>query len=237
MNDMFLFRRKALHWFGLFMNARAIIATIPPLRGARGVLPISSAKSIAGCKHLQRGARKSNEVVVRENTPLKGGIVLWLFAAMFSLLFVITSASFAQSSNADSLRAQESISLAPIQPKKSPNGAVLRSLLVPGWGQYYNGQKWKAALVCAAELGELGTAIYWHRESKRVNDDHFKLVYEDYRNAAYWFLAGTIILSMLDAYVDAQLSDFDESPSLDDRTLGALAPPQPVLALRVKIRL
>lgn len=159
------------------------------------------------------------------------------FAILFALLFTITSTSFAQSSNTDSLRTQKSISLAPIKPKKSPNGAVLRSLLVPGWGQYYNGQKLKAAIVFAAEVGEIGTAIYWHRESKRVNDERFKIVYEDYRNAAYWFLAGTILLSMLDAYVDAQLSDFDESPSLDDRTLGALAPPQPVLALRFKIRL
>ena len=153
------------------------------------------------------------------------------------IMLALSSISFSQSTNTDSLRVQESIALTPIKPKKNPNGAVLRSLLVPGWGQYYNGQKWKAALVCAAEVGEIGTAIYWHRESKRVNDDRYKLIYEDYRNAAYWFLAGTILLSMLDAYVDAQLYDFDESPNLDDRTLGLLAPPQPLLAIRLKIRL
>lgn len=156
---------------------------------------------------------------------------------MLALVFAIASSSFAQSTNADSLRVQESISLAPTKPKKNPNGAVLRSLLVPGWGQYYNGQKWKAALVCAAEVSEVGVAIFWHRESKRVNDARYKLIYEDYRNAAYWFLAGTIVLSMLDAYVDAQLSDFDESPELEGRTLGELAPPPPIFAIRLKIRL
>jgi hypothetical protein len=156
---------------------------------------------------------------------------------MSALLFAISSASFAQSSNTDSLRTQEPISLAPIKPKKNPNGAVLRSLLVPGWGQYYNGQKWKAALVCAAEIGEIGTAIYWHRESKRVNDARYKLIYEDYRNAAYWIFAGTIILSMLDAYVDAQLSDFDESPSLSALPEMSAANQSCALLIKLKIRL
>ncbi len=168
---------------------------------------------------------------------MKALVPFALACAFLLASFSFSPNAFAQTTTNDSLRAQESIALTPIKPKKNPNGAVLRSLLVPGWGQYYNGQKWKAALVAAAELGEIGTAIYWNRESKRVNDDRYKLIYEDYRNAAYWFLAGTIILSMLDAYVDAQLYDFDESPSLDDRTLGLLAPPQPVLALRLKIRL
>ncbi len=220
---MFLFKRKTPRWFDLVMKVQTITTIIPPLRGARGVLPIA-------CSHAKNTPR----------APLKGGIVSWQFAiacAFFLASFSFSPNAFAQATTPDSLRAQESISLAPIKPKKNPNAAVLRSLLVPGWGQYYNGQKWKAALVAAAELGEIGTAIYWHRESKRVNDDHFKLVYEDYRNAAYWFLAGTIILSMLDAYVDAQLSDFDESPSLDDRTLGTLAPPPTLLAIRFKIRL
>lgn len=217
-------RGKVASRFSIAMKHRACSPIIPPLRGARGVLSITS--TIA-----------HDEVIIPKNTPLKGGIVSWRFAMMCILLFALPYISFAQSSNPDSLRVQEPASFAPIKPKKNPNGAVLRSLLVPGWGQYYNGQKLKAAIVFAAEVGEIGTAIYWHRESKRVNDPHFKLVYEDYRNAAYWFLAGTIILSMLDAYVDAQLSDFDESPSLDDRTLGALAPPQPMLALRLKIRL
>lgn len=168
---------------------------------------------------------------------MKALVPFALACAFLLASFSFSPNAFAQVSTTDSLRAQEVISLTPTKPKKNPNGAVLRSLLVPGWGQYYNGQKWKAALVSAAEVTEIGFAIFWHRESKRVNDERYKLIYEDYRNTAYWFLAGTIILSMLDAYVDAQLSDFDESPSLDDRTLGALAPPQPLLAIRLKIRL
>ena len=101
--------------------------------------------------------------------------------------------------------------------KKSPTGAVLRSLAFPGWGQFYNGQKIKAALVFGAEAAIIGTAIYWNQQlkkAKEVMDEDLIFIYRDNRNLAYWFLAGTIVLSMLDAYVDAQLSDFDEDPSL-----------------------
>lgn len=223
MNGMFLFRKKTQLGSTQFKKASAITPQIPSLSGARGVLPIACTNA--------------------KNTPLaplKGGMICWrrvMLCAFCLANFLFSTNTIAQISNADSTRTQASISLAPIKPKKSPNGAVLRSLLVPGWGQYYNGQKWKAALVCAAELGEIGTAIYWHRESKRVNDQNFKLIYEDYRNAAYWFLAGTVLLSMLDAYVDAQLADFDESPSLSARDPSGRHEPLPLFAVRFKIRL
>ncbi|NUO83836.1 hypothetical protein HUU05_27485, partial [candidate division KSB1 bacterium] len=68
-------------------------------------------------------------------------------------------------------------------------------------------------------------------------DQANQLLYEDWRNGCYWGLAALIVYSMLDAYVDAQLSDFDESPELEGRTLGELAPPPPIFAIRLKIRL
>jgi hypothetical protein len=98
--------------------------------------------------------------------------------------------------------------------RSSPRSVMLRSLAVPGWGQYYNRQYIKAALVCGAEVGLVTTAIYWNQRAKRTNDREDKLFYQDYRNTANWFLLGTVLLSMLDAYVDASLSDFDESPDL-----------------------
>ncbi|MDZ7363717.1 MAG: DUF5683 domain-containing protein [candidate division KSB1 bacterium] len=104
--------------------------------------------------------------------------------------------------------------------KKSPRGAMLRSLAVPGWGQYYNRQYFKAALVFGAEAGLVATAIYWNNKANSASDRNSKLFYQNNRNTANWFLLGTILLSMLDAYVDASLSDFDESPDL------SLAPAQ-----------
>jgi len=103
--------------------------------------------------------------------------------------------------------------------KSSPRRVMLRSLAVPGWGQYYNRQYFKAALVCGGEVGLVIASIYWNQRAKGTNDREDKLFYQDYRNTANWFLLGTVLLSMLDAYVDASLADFDESPDL------SLAPP------------
>jgi hypothetical protein len=98
--------------------------------------------------------------------------------------------------------------------KKSPTGAMLRSLLVPGWGQFYNGKYFKAALVLGAETGLIATAIYWNQKASHANNQIDRRFYQRNRNTANWWLAGTILLSMLDAYIDAYLSDFDESPDL-----------------------
>lgn len=149
-------------------------------------------------------------------------------------MLLLATAS-AQTPAADSSRVPgDTTAIAP-QSKKSPTAAVLRSLAIPGWGQYYNGQKIKAAIVLAAEIGEIGTAIYWDRQAKKTSDPEAKFIYQDYRNQALWFLAGTIVLSMLDAYVDAHLADFDESPSLQNP--GAGLPAQTGFAIRWQIRL
>ncbi|MDZ7267356.1 MAG: DUF5683 domain-containing protein [candidate division KSB1 bacterium] len=135
----------------------------------------------------------------------------------------------AQTGAADSL--QQPAAASPR--KKSPTGAALRSLVIPGWGQYYNGQKIKAGLALAGEVGLLGTALYWNSragEARQRGDQANQLLYEDWRNGCYWGLAALIVYSMLDAYVDAQLSDFDESPVL-------AASPAPAVMLRFKFRL
>jgi hypothetical protein len=159
-----------------------------------------------------------------------------LLLAVFSAVPVA-----AQTGAADSLRIAGIDSVSgvpkPVNKKKNPTGAAFRSLAIPGWGQYYNGQKIKAALVMAAELGEIGTAIYWNMRAKETSDPEEQFIYKDYRNQAYWFLAGTILLAMLDAYVDAHLADFDEGPSLQENNAGAALPPDTRFAIRMQIRL
>jgi len=110
---------------------------------------------------------------------------------------------------------------------KNPTGALLRSLALPGWGQLYNEQYIKSALVLAAEGLLVAGAIVEHQ---RAEDDH--AVYEDLsrsdavreaawlrysrrvdkRNAYLWYYAGFKFLSLIDAYVDAHLYHFDEGP-------------------------
>jgi len=105
------------------------------------------------------------------------------------------------------------------QKRSSPRSVMLRSLAVPGWGQYYNRQYLKAALAFGAEAGLVVTSIYWSQQANKTSDQDSRLIYIDYRNQARWWLLATVLFSMLDAYVDASLSDFDESPDL------SLAPP------------
>ncbi len=154
----------------------------------------------------------------------------WLYccaAVVFSLGLGDFHYSRAQTVAGDSASVRPTI-------KKSPRGAILRSLAVPGWGQYYNRQYFKAALAFGAEAGLVATAIYWNNKANAASDRESKLFYQNNRNTANWFLLGTILLSMLDAYVDASLADFDESPDL------SLAPAQMVnhgIGVRLTIKM
>jgi hypothetical protein len=97
---------------------------------------------------------------------------------------------------------------------KSPTGAMLRSLAVPGWGQWYNGKKFKAVLAAGGELGLVVDAIWLNQMAVRATNEYDRLYYQDNRSLAIWWLAGVILFSMADAYVDAHLYKFDESPVL-----------------------
>ena len=107
---------------------------------------------------------------------------------------------------------------------KSPTAAVLYSIL-PGGGQIYTRQYFKAALFIGAAGFFAGQTVYYHtRFSERADElqatpatdaarrDLLRRQREFYRdnrdlNAAYFI--GVQILSMIDAYVGAHLFDFD----------------------------
>ena len=119
---------------------------------------------------------------------------------------------------------------------KSPRGAVLRSLMFPGWGQKYNERPWKAAVVFSTEIGLLSAAI-WHntRMHKSFDDSYsdayvqdFRDFHWDKRSQYFWYLGFAVLISMADAYVDAHLFDFDESTDLsavtDGLSVGLMGP-------------
>ena len=99
----------------------------------------------------------------------------------------------------------------------SPKSAMIRSIIFPGWGQWYNGIKWKAALVFATETGIIGASIYWNNRLNKSQVEANRILYRDYRNQSYWFLGLAILISMGDAYIDAHLAGFDVSPDLSFR--------------------
>lgn len=106
----------------------------------------------------------------------------------------------------------------PAQPdtawKPSPSGAVLRSLVLPGWGQAYVRHPLKAVIYGGIEQG-LVLSIYRQERFRRYyqarGEEENVRFYRDQRDRLTWYLAGSILLSTLDAYVDAHLYDFDVS--------------------------
>jgi len=116
--------------------------------------------------------------------------------------------------------------------QRSPTGALLRSLALPGWGQLYNRKYIKAFVVAGLETFLIVEAVrFWdlaeqaYDEFSSVDDPTLRLLYyydydfyRDRRNLFLYFSGVTIFLSMIDAYVDAHLQNFDVdiTPSFDE---------------------
>lgn len=118
---------------------------------------------------------------------------------------------------------------------KSPAGAVWRSIIFPGWGQYYVESYWKIPIFTG---GVLASAYFiWDNQSKynkkkKEIEDYLSLdennkdnyihnvlknqreVYRDNRDISIFVLAGFYIASTIDAYVGAHLFDFNVSDDL-----------------------
>ena len=143
---------------------------------------------------------------------------LTVFCLFLLLLPVFSSAQ----GNSDS-------SFVPLK-EKSPMGALLRSVALPGGGQFYNGKYIKAALVFGVETTYIVLAAdEWRRANfhkKKFQSappyspeqywefDQYRF-HQDRRNLYLWVISGIIFLSMFDAYVDAHLYNFDKEKMED----------------------
>lgn len=136
------------------------------------------------------------------------------------------------------------------QMQKSPTGAIIRSLILPGWGQYYVESYWKAPLF----LGAAGTCAYFiidnnskfNSKQKEIDNlisidpTNYKInylkrqreVYRDNRDQAAFFLAGVYLLAAIDSYVGAHLFDFN----VDDNVSVNLAPTNNSVSLFLNIK-
>jgi hypothetical protein len=123
-----------------------------------------------------------------------------------------------------------------LKEKKNPTGAMLRSLIFPGWGQFYNRKYSKVFLFFGGEAGLIATAIHLRQQADSTHGN-LQATYRNNRNTANWFLLATIVFSMLDAYVDASLADFDESPELSLAPVGSLGSGVGGMIFQVKIKL
>jgi hypothetical protein len=158
-------------------------------------------------------------------------------AALFGLLLVLGSA--ASGPGIREALAEEAV-VNEAEPRSSPPGVLLRSIAFPGWGQLENGRPYKAAAVFTVETGLLASAFIElrradlsleeeRRASERGDVEGANTAYQQYldrRDRAltrFWFGAFTILLSMIDAYADAHLRDF-QTARIPERPRPAAAP-------------
>ncbi len=101
--------------------------------------------------------------------------------------------------------------------RPSPTGAALRSLVFPGWGQMYARQPLKAVIYSGIEQGFI-YGIYRQDKLYRFysarGEEATANVYRNDRNRLGWYLTATLIVSVMDAYVEAHLYGFDVSDEL-----------------------
>jgi TolB-like protein len=121
---------------------------------------------------------------------------------------------------------------------RSRGDAVFRSALVPGWGQLYNRQPIKAAVIGAAAVGTVGAALYFHLKAQKAEQDYqarttagalggdpsaaaaalrqdANTAYQR-RNGFLWAAAGVWAVGTVDAY----LFGVDGARAADGLTLG-----------------
>jgi|GEM_PF-2198806 len=104
--------------------------------------------------------------------------------------------------------------------EKSPFGAAVRSLVVPGWGQFYTENRLKGILIGGVEV-TLFALWFTEREARDRDFDEYERTANqvfltssiDHGDRADNFLSWallTTLMSGLDAYIDAHLYRFEE---------------------------
>lgn len=151
--------------------------------------------------------------------------IILLFILFSSILFPQADTSFIFSEN----KSNDSVFIM----QKSPWGAVLRSAILPGFGQIYNESYWKLPII----WGFAGWFIYnWSDLNKLYKDNQvlyqinnqsiYKIrrdFYRDQRDKFAIYLGLLYFINLVDAYVDAHLFDFYiESNSLNDFKINFL---------------
>ncbi len=144
------------------------------------------------------------------------------------LLFVVANTVYAQTEQNDNPNVQSSDSVFTMT--KSPWGAVLRSAVIPGWGQIYNESYWKTPII----VGITGYFVYGYISNNKLYKDNKELYnlalqtnsglatayknrrdfYRDQRDLFIFYIGLTYFLNMVDAYVDAQMFDFSVSDDI-----------------------
>ena len=130
-----------------------------------------------------------------------------------------------------------------------PNWVMMRSLVIPGWGQFHNQAYVKAGVVAATEGLLIASLVEKQRHLDELNHevedarDEGDIDRENQAVMAYnaelssltstqWWLGAAIVYSMLDAYLDAHFRGFDVEFKNDPALPGGVPPRGARLSLR-----
>jgi hypothetical protein len=121
---------------------------------------------------------------------------------------------------------------------KNPVKAMLLSAGIPGGGQFYNEAYYKATFVLAVEGYFIGRLIYHHNQVRRYaektetsvgddflyNESQYNRYYKRRQND-FWWVGSILLLSAVDAFVDAHLFNYDREKQkvhmrFEDQTIG-----------------
>ena len=127
---------------------------------------------------------------------------------LLSFIFLIPSSAMAQHFEKLKFNLSSETEVAPIK-SKSPKGAMIRSAIIPGWGQVYNKKYVKALVYLGGEMYFASRYISLDDKIKKLVDDgEDELTIEDKeheRNGWLWLLGAGYLLALGDAFVDAHL--------------------------------
>ncbi len=113
------------------------------------------------------------------------------------------------------------------QTPRNPTRAMVYSAFLPGGGQFYNGKYLKSGSFFGVEALLAGAAIYHDGKADSYKDKlktttdaillqeytNLRKDHQDLRKRYFWLLGIVTVGSMLDAYVDAKLYNFEAEKS------------------------
>ena len=149
------------------------------------------------------------------------------YLLLLSFIFLIPSSAMVQHFEKLKFKRSLETEVAPIK-SKSPKGAMIRSAIIPGWGQVYNKKYIKALVYLGGEMYFASRYISLDDKIKKITVDGISdSIIEDKeheRNGWLWLLGGGYLLALGDAFVDAHLYGLYDDTNLsagirtDDRS-------------------
>ena len=135
----------------------------------------------------------------------------FLVFLLTGIVYLIPSYALAQQNDKLLYYNSLKIETSPIK-YKSPSGAMLRSAILPGWGQLYNNKYLKALVYLGGESYFVSRYAAIDKDVKKLKNDESLNATKDQiekkehlRNGWVWLFGAGYLLALGDAYVDAHL--------------------------------